>query len=90
VLTWAVAKEVNAPRLAGMAAGVVNTGAFLGGAVIQQAIGFWVEWRVEQAATASNALHEGVWLIPLTCALGVVAAWCVTETHARNISHARA
>jgi sugar phosphate permease len=88
-LTWAVAKEVNAPRLAGMAAGVVNTGAFLGGAVIQQALGFWVEWRTELVPAAA-ALHEAVWLIPLTCAAGVVAAWCVTETYARNISLARA
>ena len=88
-LTWAVAKEVNAPRLAGMAAGVVNTGAFLGGAVIQQAIGIWVEWRAARVP-ASAALHEAVWLIPLACAVGVVAAWCVTETHARNISRVRA
>ncbi len=88
-LTWAVAKEVNAPRLAGMAAGVVNTGAFLGGAVIQQAIGFWVEWR-SGSVPAAAALHEAVWLIPLTCAAGVVAAWGVTETYARNISLARA
>lgn len=88
-LTWAVAKEVNPPRLAGMAAGVVNTGAFLGGAVIQQAIGLWVEWRSAEVS-ASVALHEAVWLIPLTCAVGMVAAWCVTETYARNISHARA
>jgi len=87
-LTWAVAKEVNAPRLAGMAAGVVNTGAFLGGAVIQQAIGIWVEWRSADVS-ASTALHEGVWLIPLTCVFGVAAAWCVTETYARNISHVR-
>lgn len=89
-LTWAVAKEVNPPRLAGMAFGVVNTGAFLGGAVIQQAIGVWVEWRSGAAVAAASALHEAVWLIPLTCAAGVVAACCVTETHARNISHARA
>jgi len=88
-LTWAVAKEVNAPRLSGMATGVVNTGALLGGAVIQQAIGVWVEWRSATVPVA-EALHEGVWLIPLTCAFGVAAAWCVTETHARNISHARA
>lgn len=88
-LTWAVAKEVNAPRLAGMAAGVVNTGAFLGGAVVQQAIGFWVEWR-RLSIPGSEALQEGVWLVPGGCVLALLAAFCVTETYARNISLARA
>ncbi len=88
-LTWAVAKEVNAPRLAGIAAGVVNTGAFLGGAVVQQAIGVWVEWR-STSIPAAEALHEGVWLVPAGCVLALLAALCVTETYARNISRERA
>ena len=88
-LSWAVAKEVNAPQLAGIAAGVVNTGAFLGGAVVQQAIGFWVEWRA-LSIPAAGALHEGVWMVPAGCLLALAAALCVTETHARNISRARA
>lgn len=87
-LTWAVAKEVNPPRLAGMAAGVVNTGAFLGGAVIQQAVGLWIEWRSTVVA-APVALQEALWMIPLTCVAGAIAAGCVTETYARNVSRAR-
>lgn len=85
-LTWAVAKEVNAPSLSGMATGVVNTGAFLGGALIQQLIGVWLQWRLGAGVALADALVESLWLIPVTCAAGVYAASRMTETWARNIS----
>jgi sugar phosphate permease len=40
-LTWASAKEINPPALSGMATSVVNTGTFLGAAILQPLTG-WV------------------------------------------------
>ncbi len=85
-LTWACAKEVNPPALSGMATGVVNTGAFLGGATIQQAIGLAVEFEMTAGSSLGQALAHAVWAIPVCCAVGVLAALLQTETYARNIS----
>lgn len=43
-LTWASVKEVNPPALSGMATSVINTGAFLGAAILQPLVG----WAMDQ------------------------------------------
>ena len=43
--TWATAKEVNRPASAGMATSLVNTGVFLGVAILQPVVG----WILDQA-----------------------------------------
>src|SRR5665811_2074356 len=53
-LTWASVKEVNPPALSGMATSVVNTGTFLGAAVLQPLVGWVMDqgWDGRQLAGA--------------------------------------
>jgi hypothetical protein len=44
-LTWASVKEVNPPALSGMATSVINTGGFLGAAVLQPLVGWAMDQR---------------------------------------------
>ncbi|MCP5430546.1 MAG: MFS transporter [Chromatiaceae bacterium] len=92
VLTYAAAKEVCAPASAGMAIALVNTGLFLGAAIMQPAFG-WVLDRTWDGTLvdglrryATGDYHNGLWLSFAFAVLAVVAALRVRETHCRNIS----
>lgn len=45
ILSWAIGKEANSPRLAGSAMGFTNMGGFLGAAVMQPLFGFLLDLR---------------------------------------------
>ena len=92
VLTYAAAKEVCAPASAGMAIALVNTGLFLGAAVMQPAFG-WVLDRTWDGTLvdgmrryAVGDYRNGLWLSFAFAVLAVVAALRVRETHCRNVS----
>jgi sugar phosphate permease len=90
-LSWACAKEVNRAALSGMATGVVNTGAFLGAALLQPLVG-WV-----MDLSWDGAMHAGVRVYAATdyrwgngvmfaaACLGVVGALFIRETHCRHV-----
>ncbi|MEK7816482.1 MAG: MFS transporter [Pseudomonadota bacterium] len=92
-LAWAVAKEVNRPALSGMATGVVNTGAFLGAAILQPLIGWvmdlgWDGRMMDGARIYSAANHRaGVGILFFVATAGLLGALTVRETHCRHLAH---
>ncbi|MEW5788579.1 MAG: MFS transporter [Pseudomonadota bacterium] len=89
-LTWACAKEVNRHALSGMATSLVNTGAFLGAAILQPLVG----WAIDQAAgeggsTLALAHYQVGILVLAGFALGGwLAAFTLRETYCRYVSEA--
>jgi sugar phosphate permease len=92
VLSYACAKEVCTPALSGMAISLVNTGLFLGAAIMQPLFG----WVLDQGW--DGALHEGLrryaqadyqqaMLLMFGFALiALIASTRITETHGRNLT----
>lgn len=93
VVGYAAAKEVVPPGVAGMAIALVNTGLFLGAAIMQTAFGWMIDltWDgtladgVRHYALADY--HNGLWLSCGFALLGLLAALLVRETHCRNSAH---
>ncbi len=90
VLTYAAAKEVCRPHSAGMAIALVNTGLFLGAAIMQPAFG-WVMDLGWDGSLVDGLRHyawsdyrSGLWLSFGFAALALVAALRIRETHCRN------
>lgn len=94
VVTYAAAKEVARPANAGMAIAVVNTGLFLGAAIMQPLFGALVDagWDgniIEGVRVyAMQSYRYGLAASAAFAALAVVAALRITETRCRNISPA--
>jgi sugar phosphate permease len=94
-LVWTIAKEVNRAALSGMATGVVNTGVFLGVAVLQPLLGWVLDLGWE------GALREGAraypasayqWVLGALFAVGVaglLGALALRETRGRHVGHYR-
>ena len=78
-LIWAIAKEVNAPKSAGMAIGVANTSMFLAAALLQPAIGALIDVFEDVGLSYAIGLLAGV------SALGLVAGLRLVETRGKNI-----
>jgi MFS family permease len=93
-LVWAVAKEVNRPALSGMATSVVNTGAFLGGALLQPFVGLVMDlgWdgRLDAGVRIYSAANYRAGLAVMTAfaALGLIGALFVRETYCRYVAGA--
>src|SRR2546427_55819 len=68
VLTWPLGREVNPPRLAGIAVAVVNLGGFLGGALTQGAL------RAVLDARWTGVVSGGARVYPLEAYAGAFAA----------------
>ncbi len=90
-LVWAVAKEVNRPALSGMATSVVNTGVFLGAALLQPLVGWimdlgWDGRMADGARLYSAANHQlGTSIFFGVALAGFVGALFVRETHCRHV-----
>jgi predicted MFS family arabinose efflux permease len=90
-LTWACAKEVNPPQLSGMSTSVTNIGGFLGGALLQPAVGWIMDlsWngtmRDGVRLYAPEDFKLGLLLLAGVAWFGAVSAWRTRETHCRNI-----
>lgn len=92
VITYPCAKEVIQPALSGMAISLVNTGLFLGAAIMQPLFGWVLDlgWDGKMA----NGIHvyhwhnyqTAMWLMLAFALLGFVAALCVRETHCHNLT----
>lgn len=92
VLTFAAAKEVIHPDLSGMAVSVVNTGCFVGTAVMQPLFGFLADlsWSGKMVdgirVYAFSDYKTGFWAMLAFAAVAVAASFRIRETWARNIS----
>ena len=92
VVGYAAAKEVVSPGVAGMAIALVNTGLFLGAAILQPAFGWmldltWDGTLVEGVRRyAWGDYRNGLWLSAGFAALALVAALFVRETRCRNLT----
>ena len=92
VLTFAGAKEVVAPAVAGMAIALVNTGAFLGAALLQPLLG-WVMDSTWSGAVANGVrvygaadYRAGFGPMLAGAALAVLASLFFRETRCRNLA----
>ena len=92
VVTFGAAKEIVAPNIAGMAIAVVNTGVFLGAAIVQPLFGWlldrhWDGTIVEGVRRYSSGDYaSGLWLCLGLTLLSAIASLRLRETNCRNIS----
>lgn len=92
VITFACAKEVINPELSGMAVSVVNTGCFIGTALMQPLFGWiadrtWDGTIVDGIRVYSSAdYHNGFLLMLVFIGVGLVGSFLVRETRCRNIT----
>lgn len=90
-LTWACAKEVNPPQLSGMSTSVTNIGGFLGGALLQPAVGWIMDLSWNGAMRDGVRLYApqdfklGLLLLAGVAWFGAISAWRTRETRCRNI-----
>jgi len=91
-LTWACAKEVNAPRLSGISTSVTNMAGFLAGAILQPLVGWVMDQHWQGGLTSTGArlftaddYHAGLLLLTAVAAFGALASWWIRETGCRNI-----
>lgn len=91
-LTWACAKEVNAPQLSGISTSVTNMAGFLAGAILQPLVGWVMDQRWQGGLTSTGArlftaddYHSGLLLLTVVAAFGALASWWIRETGCRNI-----
>lgn len=83
-LTWSCAKEVNRHALSGMATSVVNTGGFLGTAIMQPLVGWAIDQSAHDAPARSLADYQSGIAIMLGFALlGWIAVLFIRETNCR-------
>lgn len=89
-LTWACAKEVNRHALSGMATSVVNTGAFLGTAILQPLVGWAIDRAQEGASSSLAGFAPGVLVMAGVSLVGFAGALALRETHCRYLEDAPA
>jgi hypothetical protein len=87
-LTWACAKEVNRHALSGMATSLVNTGAFLGAAILQPLVGWAIDRAAGGAGQNLTLAHYQVGIGVLTgfSLFGWLASFTLRETNCRYVS----
>lgn len=78
-LSWACAKEVNAPRHAGMATSLANIGGFLAAGILQPLVG----WVID--ASAPGDFRPALGVLALFACSGLAGALFIRETRCRNI-----
>lgn len=90
VLTYPCAKEIIHPSLSGMAISVVNTGLFLGAAIMQPLFGWVLDqfWDGTVIANVNhydlNAYHAAMWLMFGFAIVGLLGGLRIRETYGRN------
>ncbi len=80
-LTWAAAKEVNAPQYAGLSVGLSNSGGFVGAAILQPLMGL----ILDRAGTGLAGYQAAIQALFWAGVLSLAASTLLTETGARNI-----
>jgi predicted MFS family arabinose efflux permease len=90
-LTWACAKEVNPPQLAGMSTSIANVGGFFGAAMMQPLVGVLMD--MAWAGDTLNGVRIytlgdfrfGLSIVLALAIFGLVAALFIRETACRNL-----
>jgi len=92
-ITLASTKEVNDPALSGMATGVVNTGTFLGAAILQPLIGYLMDlgWdgRLSESGARLYSLanyQTSFVVMSFGLAMSLLFAFRIRETHCRYLN----
>lgn len=92
VVGYAAAKEVLPPAVSGMAIALVNTGLFLGAAIMQPAFGWAMDLDWDGTLTNGVRIYawadyrNGLWLSAGFTLLALLASLRVRETYGRNIA----
>ena len=86
-LSWSCAKEVNPHALSGMATSVVNTGGFLGTAILQPLVG----WAIDRANGGVGVAGAGDYQVGISILLGfalmgLIATLFIRETYCRYVT----
>lgn len=90
-LTWACAKEVNPPQLAGMSTSIANVGGFFGAALMQPLVGWlmdlvWAETMLNGVRVYSlGDFRFGLSIVVALALFGLVAAFFIRETRCKNL-----
>ena len=90
-LTWASVKEVNPPALSGMATSVVNTGTFLGAAILQPLVGWAMDRGWDGRSLAGARVYSeqnyqvGLGIMLGFAIVGLLGAMTIRETNCRYI-----
>ena len=84
-LSWTCAKEVNPPELAGTATSVVNIGGFLGPALYQPLVGWVLDAASRGAPHTPEHWRQALGVLFAFVLAGLISAFAVRETHARNV-----
>lgn len=84
-LVWACAKEVNPPAFSGTSTSVVNTGGFLGPALLQPAVGLVLDLSSRGAAHSLGDWRRGVAVLFAFALFGWLCTFMIKETRCRNI-----
>ena len=92
IVTFASAKEAIAPNLSGMAVGLVNTGLFLGAAIVQPLFG-WIMDRGWDGTLIDGVriygtgdYRRGLLVLVVFAAIAFVGSLLVKETRCRNLT----
>jgi hypothetical protein len=84
-LVWSCAKEVNPPAFSGMSTSVVNTGGFLGPALLQPLVGLALDLSSRGSAHALDDWRYGLAVLFAFALSGWLSTFFITETRCRNI-----
>ena len=84
-LVWSCAKEVNPPAFSGTSTSVVNTGGFLGPALLQPLVGLVLDLSSRGAAHGLGDWRLGLGVLFAFALFGWLCTFMITETRCRNI-----
>jgi len=84
-LVWACGKEVNPPAFSGTSTSVVNTGGFLGPALLQPVVGMVLDYSSRGAAHSQDDWRLALAVLFVFALFGWLCTFFITETHCRNI-----
>ena len=84
-LVWSCAKEVNPPAFSGTSTSVVNTGGFLGPALLQPIVGLVLDVSSRGAAHSLDDWRRGVAVLFAFALFGWLCTFAIAETRCRNI-----
>jgi MFS family permease len=86
-LSWACAKEVNAPAYAGMATSVANVGGFAAAGILQPLVGWVLDVTAAEGVHAAGNYSAAISVFAAFAAIGLTGALFIRETRCRNIWH---
>lgn len=88
-LSWACAKEVNHPSVAGMATSVVNAGAFFATGILQPLVGYVMDLNYTTKVTHHTFVdfQMGFGILTVMTGVGLIISFFLQETHCKNIYH---